>query len=101
MTGALRLHIQVNARAAQELLIDPLPESTSREGALYSDGTHIKDLKEARDLLYQMRRPTIAPSIRALFDISFSSIAGSLTHALLCLVGVSARLAGNGSLPVP
>ena len=71
MTGAL--HFQVNACAAQELLIDTLPEGASREGALYSDGAHIKDLKEVRDLLYKMQRPAIAPSVRALFFISFSN----------------------------
>ena len=61
MTGAL--HFQLNACAAQELLIDPLPEGASREGALYPDGVHIKDLKKARDLLYKMQRPAIAPSV--------------------------------------
>ena len=71
MTGAL--HFQVNACAAQELLIDTLP-GASREGALYSDGAHIKDLKEVRDLLYKMQRPAIAPSVRALFFISFSTL---------------------------
>jgi hypothetical protein len=99
VTGTL--HFQVNACAAQELLIDSLPEGTSREGTLYSDGAHIKGLKEVRDLLYKMQRPAIAPSVRALFVISFFSNAGSLAHAPLCLVGVSTRLAGKGSLPVP
>ncbi|KAF8500765.1 Clavaminate synthase-like protein [Russula emetica] len=60
VTGAL--HFQVNVCAAQELLIDPLPEGASREGVLYSDGAHIKDLKEVRDLLYKMQHPAIAPS---------------------------------------
>jgi hypothetical protein len=79
VTGAL--HFQVNACAAQELLIDPLPEGASREGALYSDGAHIKHLKEVRDLLYKMQRPAIAPSVCALFVplISFFSNADSLT----------------------
>lgn len=36
----------------------------SRDGALYPDGAHIKDLKEVRDLLYKMQRPAIAPSVR-------------------------------------
>ena len=96
MTGAL--HFQVNACAAQELLIDPLPEGASREAALYTDGAHIKDLKEVRDLLYKMQRPAIAPSVRALFLplISFGP-----TYVPLRLVGVPARLAGKGSLPVP
>ncbi|KAH9983762.1 taurine catabolism dioxygenase [Russula vinacea] len=61
VTGAL--HFQVHPCAAQELLIDPLPEGASREGALYPDGAHITDLKEVRDLLYKMQRPAIAPSL--------------------------------------
>ena len=65
MTGAL--HFQVNACAAQELLIAPLPEGASHGGALYSDGAHIEDLKEVRDLLYKMQRPAIAPSVRSVF----------------------------------
>jgi hypothetical protein len=72
VTGAL--HFQVNACAAQELLIDPLPEGASREGALYSDGAHIKGLKEVRDLLYKMQRPGIAPSVCALFVLSSLSL---------------------------
>ena len=96
MTGAL--HFQVNACAAQELLIDPLPEGKSREGALYPDGAHIKDVKEMRDLLYKMQRPAIAPSVRALFVISFYS---SVTLTYSRLVGVPARLAGKGSLLIP
>jgi hypothetical protein len=65
VTGAL--HFQVHPCAAQELLIDPLPEGASREGALYPDGAHITDLKEVRDLLYKMQRPAIAPSVRIYF----------------------------------
>ncbi|KAF8492806.1 Clavaminate synthase-like protein [Russula emetica] len=61
VTGAL--HFQVHPCGAHELLVDPLPEGASREGALYHDGAHIKDLKEVRDLLYKMQRPAIAPSL--------------------------------------
>ena len=62
MTGAL--HFQVHPCAVQELLIDPLPEGASRDGALYPDGTRLTDLKEVRDLLYKMQRPAIAPNVR-------------------------------------
>lgn len=48
---------------AAELIIDPLPAGAKREGALYPDGVHLKDLKEVRDLLYKMQRPAIAPSV--------------------------------------
>ena len=65
MTGAL--HFQVHPCAAHELLIDPLPEGASRDGALYPDGAHLTDLKQVRDLLYKMQRPAIAPSVRFFF----------------------------------
>ena len=69
MTGAL--HFQVHPCAAQELLIDPLPDSASRKDALYPDGAHLTDLKEVRDLLYKMQRPAIAPSVCLPFSIFF------------------------------
>ena len=96
-TGAL--HFQVHPCAAQELLIDPLPEGASREGALYPDGARITDLKEVRDLLYKMQRPAIAPSVR------FSSLRS--LFLLLTLtprvspVCVPARLEGKRSRLVP
>ena len=62
VTGAL--HFQVHPCGAQELLIDPLPEGASRDGALYPDGARLTDLKEVRDLLYKMQRPAIAPNVR-------------------------------------
>ena len=82
MTGAL--HFQVHPCAAQELLIDPLPEGASREGALYPDGAHITDLKEVRDLLYKMQRPAIAPSVRICFVpppplLSFSTLTWAIS----------------------
>ena len=61
MTGAL--HFQVNACAAQELFIDPLPAGASSEGALYPNGAHIKDLKEVHDLLCKVQRPALTPSV--------------------------------------
>jgi xanthine dioxygenase len=70
VTGAL--HFQVHPCAAQQLLIDPLPDGASREGALYPDGAHITDLKEVRDLLYKMQRPAIAPSVRNCLVFVFS-----------------------------
>lgn len=51
---------------AAELIIDPLPAGAKREGALYPDGVHLKDLKEVRELLYKMQRPAIAPSVSAI-----------------------------------
>ena len=49
--------------AIMELLIGPLPADASREGALYPDGGHLKDLEEIRALLYSMQRPAIAPEV--------------------------------------
>ncbi|KAI0028707.1 Clavaminate synthase-like protein [Vararia minispora EC-137] len=57
------LHFQVHPCGVQELLIEPLPAGASREGALYPDGAHLKDLKEVRELLYKMQRPAIAPKL--------------------------------------
>ncbi|KAK1224432.1 hypothetical protein PQX77_012654 [Marasmius sp. AFHP31] len=57
------LHFQVHPCGASELLVDPLPAGSKKEGALYPDGVHLKDLKEVRDLLYQMQRPAIAPKL--------------------------------------
>ncbi|KAH6911158.1 alpha-ketoglutarate dependent xanthine dioxygenase [Coprinopsis sp. MPI-PUGE-AT-0042] len=58
-----KLHFQVHPCGAQELIIAPLPSSASKEGALYPDGAHIKDIKEVRKILYTMQRPAIAPSL--------------------------------------
>jgi hypothetical protein len=77
VTGAL--HFQVHPCAIAELHVDPLPESASREGALFPDGARLTDLKEVRDILYRMQRPAIAPSVSFFFpslsdrnDLQFS-----------------------------
>jgi len=57
------LSFQVHPCGAAELLIDPLPEGSPRDGALYPDGAHLTDLKEVRELLYKMQRPAISPSL--------------------------------------
>ncbi|KAJ7693862.1 hypothetical protein B0H17DRAFT_1058494 [Mycena rosella] len=57
------LHFQVHPCGAAELLVAPLPAGAKREGALYPDGGHIKDIKAVRDLLYKMQRPAIAPML--------------------------------------
>lgn len=46
-----------------EILVDPLPEGKSKEGALYPDGAHLKDIVEVRRILYEMQRPGIAPNV--------------------------------------
>jgi len=57
------LHFQVHSWAAQELIVKPLPVTAKRDGALYPDGAHIRDLAEVRALLYKMQRPAIAPQL--------------------------------------
>ncbi|KAG8904771.1 hypothetical protein FRB99_001203 [Tulasnella sp. 403] len=57
------LHFQVHPCGVQELIVDPLPEGAEREGALYPEGAHLKDLKQVRELIYKMQRPAIAPSL--------------------------------------
>jgi xanthine dioxygenase len=76
VTGSL--HFQVHPCAAQELLIDPLPEGASRDGALYPDGAHLTDLKEVRGLLYKMQRPAIAPNVRS--SCSFPPVSLCTSH---------------------
>jgi xanthine dioxygenase len=58
------LSFQVHPCGAAEIIVDPLPASAKRDGALYPDGAHLKDLKEVRELLYNMQRPGIAPPVR-------------------------------------
>jgi xanthine dioxygenase len=101
VTGTL--HFEVHPCGTQELLIDPLPEGASHQGALYPDGAHIKDLKEVHDLLYKMQCHAIAPSVRVLPSSSSSlNLFIDGRHATtFCLVGVPARLAGKGPRPVP
>ena len=60
------LHFQVHPSAVYELLILPTPDvkrKDSGDDALYPDGAHIIDLKTARDLVYQLQRPSISPEV--------------------------------------
>jgi hypothetical protein len=57
------LSFQVHPCGAHELIVEPLPEGASRDGALYPDGGVVSDLGEVRDLLYKMQRPAIAPKV--------------------------------------
>ncbi|KAG7451846.1 Clavaminate synthase-like protein [Guyanagaster necrorhizus] len=57
------LHFEVHPCGVAELLVDPIPEGKSKEGALYPDGARLTDLKEVRGLLYRMQRPAIAPKL--------------------------------------
>ncbi|KAJ6521025.1 hypothetical protein DFH09DRAFT_1331507 [Mycena vulgaris] len=58
------LSFQVHGCGTAEILIDPLPADAASKGALYSDGAHLMDLEEVRELLYKMQRPAIAPQVR-------------------------------------
>ncbi|KIP11549.1 hypothetical protein PHLGIDRAFT_27807 [Phlebiopsis gigantea 11061_1 CR5-6] len=59
------LHLQVHPCGACELFVDPLPrtEDGSPQGGLYPEGAHLVDLKTVRNLIYDMQRPGIAPSL--------------------------------------
>ncbi len=61
VTGGL--HFQVHPCGAHKLLIAPLPEGSTKEGALYPEGGVVDDLKSVREILYNMQRPGIAPSV--------------------------------------
>ncbi|KAG8679371.1 hypothetical protein FRC09_019012, partial [Ceratobasidium sp. 395] len=61
VTGGL--HFEVHPCGAAELIVEPLPEGAKREGALYPDGTTLKNLKQVREILYSMQRPAIAPPL--------------------------------------
>ncbi|TPX36673.1 hypothetical protein SmJEL517_g01193 [Synchytrium microbalum] len=61
-----RLHLQVHPSAIMAIIIAPLPDDDTaeyRESARYPDGAFIDDLQEARDLVYEMQRPGIAPEL--------------------------------------
>ncbi|PBK93456.1 Clavaminate synthase-like protein [Armillaria gallica] len=57
------LHFQVHPCGVAELLVDPISEGGKKEGAIYPDGAHLTDLKDVRELLYNMQRPGIAPKL--------------------------------------
>ncbi|KAK8849388.1 hypothetical protein IAR55_004720 [Kwoniella newhampshirensis] len=61
VTGSL--HLQVHPCGAHQLLIDPLPPTSSRENALYPDGATVTDLAQVRDILYKLQRPGISPEL--------------------------------------
>jgi alpha-ketoglutarate-dependent taurine dioxygenase len=56
-----KLHFQVHPCGAEALVVAPLPTSVRNDKALYPDGATIEDLKEVREILYNMQRPAIAP----------------------------------------
>ncbi|KIJ62981.1 hypothetical protein HYDPIDRAFT_114129 [Hydnomerulius pinastri MD-312] len=61
ITGGL--HLEIAGTAAAEIIIDALPDDKVRESAMYPDGAHLKDLREVRELIVQLMRPGIAPSL--------------------------------------
>lgn len=58
--------------------MDPLPAGKVREGPLYPNGGHLKDLRQVRDLLYQIQRPGIAPVVSDFVPCSTHFIQSSL-----------------------
>lgn len=73
-------------------LIDALPPTATRtESTLFPDGAHITDLKEARDLLYKLQRPGIAPEHVYVVDWKPRQLA--LFHNRGCLHSITGAFA--------
>lgn len=73
-------------------LIDALPPTAPRtESTLFPDGAHITDLKEARDLLYKLQRPGIAPEHVYVVDWKPRQLA--LFHNRGCLHSITGAFA--------
>lgn len=73
-------------------LIDALPPTATRtESALFPDGAHITDLQEARDLLYKLQRPGIAPEHVYVVDWKPRQLA--LFHNRGCLHSITGAFA--------
>ena len=73
-------------------LIDALPPTATRtESTLFPDGGHITDLKEARDLLYKLQRPGIAPEHVYVVDWKPRQLA--LFHNRGCLHSITGAFA--------
>lgn len=79
------LHFQVHPSAVQELLIDPIPASKKAnlseqelKEAQYPDGARVTDLKEVREICYQLQRPSISPEVCTLYRSSHISWARAL-----------------------
>ncbi|KAJ3343975.1 hypothetical protein HDU83_005427 [Entophlyctis luteolus] len=59
-----KLHLQIHPSAIHSIIVKPIPpSSTAPVDALYPAGKTITDLKEARDLVYSLQRPGIAPAL--------------------------------------
>ena len=67
-----------------EVLVDPLPKGAYREGTLYPDGAHLKDLKVVRDLCYQLQRPGIAPQVSCDLHMIITGRVLTLVYSSVC-----------------
>ncbi|KAJ3203984.1 hypothetical protein HDU82_006155 [Entophlyctis luteolus] len=64
-----KLHLQIHPSAIHSIIVKPIPpSSTAPVDALYPAGKTITDLKEARDLVYSLQRPGIAPALMYAHD---------------------------------
>ncbi|KAL0952016.1 hypothetical protein HGRIS_008665 [Hohenbuehelia grisea] len=57
------LHLQLHPCGVKELHIEPVPDASRRDEALYPDGAHLTDLEEVRRICYKWQRPGIAPNL--------------------------------------
>ncbi|KDN44835.1 hypothetical protein RSAG8_05308, partial [Rhizoctonia solani AG-8 WAC10335] len=97
VTGGL--HFQVHPCGVAALIVDPLPEGASREGALYPDGAELTDLKQVRELLYSLQRPAISPSL--VYPHDWASPAKHLAHWILTVfhsIAIQTQLVEAGFL---
>ncbi|KAM0788167.1 hypothetical protein ACM66B_001329 [Microbotryomycetes sp. NB124-2] len=63
------LHFQVHPSGVHSLIIEPVPEGVERRSdMLWPDGATLTDLKQVRELLYEMQRPGIDPSLVYVHD---------------------------------
>ncbi|KAF5332583.1 hypothetical protein D9611_005152 [Ephemerocybe angulata] len=57
------LHLQVHPMTITDIYVNALPAHITERKGRYPEGGHITDLKEVRDIMYEMQRPGIAPSL--------------------------------------
>lgn len=57
LTG--ELHLQIHPSAIKEIIIAPL--ANPKPDSLYPTGAHLTDLKEVRQLVYNLQRPAVSP----------------------------------------
>lgn len=56
------LHLQIHPSAIKEIIVAPLPNlQNAKPDSFYPNGTHLTDLEEVRQLVYNLQRPSVSP----------------------------------------